>query len=109
MKPSTRQRFVARRFDFPEPDLEVKVLQGETGIDASLAGKLVTLAIALRALKDHDLEEAASTRLLVYAATLIHGGYDPLEACRAALVEPLTDDEETAAALMEVVHASFGA
>jgi nitric oxide reductase NorQ protein len=62
----------------------------------------------LRALKDHDLEEAASTRLLVYAATLIHGGYDPLDACRAALVEPLTDDEETSNALMEVVYASFG-
>jgi nitric oxide reductase NorQ protein len=108
MKPSTRQRFVARRFDFPEPDLEVQVLQGETGIDAALARKLVTLATALRALKDHDLEEAASTRLLVYAATLIHGGYDPLDACHAALVEPLTDDEETTAALMEVVHANFG-
>ena len=108
MKPSTRQRFVARRFDFPEPELEVEVLQGESGIDAALARKLVMLATALRALKDHDLEEAASTRLLVYAATLIHGGYDPLDACRAALVEPLTDDEETAAALMEVVYASFG-
>jgi len=95
MKPSTRQRFVAKRFDFPEPALEVQVLQGESGIDEPLAKKLVTLATALRTLKDHDLEEAASTRLLVYAATLIHGGYPPLEACRAALVEPLTDDEET--------------
>jgi nitric oxide reductase NorQ protein len=108
MKPSTRQRFVARRFDFPEPELEVEVLQGESGVDEVLARKLVTLATALRALKDHDLEEAASTRLLVYAATLIHGGYDPLDACRAALVEPLTDDEETSNALMEVVYASFG-
>jgi nitric oxide reductase NorQ protein len=108
MKPSTRQRFVARRFDFPGPELEIEVLQGESGIDAALARKLVTLATALRALKDHDLEEAASTRLLVYAATLIQGGYDPLDACRAALVEPLTDDEETSDALMEVVYASFG-
>jgi nitric oxide reductase NorQ protein len=108
MKPSTRQRFVARRFDFPEPEIEVEVLQGESGIDAALARKLVALATALRALKDHDLEEAASTRLLVYAATLIQGGYDPLDACRAALVEPLTDDVETSDALMEVVYASFG-
>ena len=109
MKPSTRQRFVAKRFDFPAPELEVEVLQGESGIDTSLAKRLVTLATALRTLKDHDLEEAASTRLLVYAATLIKGGFDPLEACRAALVEPLTDDEETTAALMEVVYATFGA
>jgi nitric oxide reductase NorQ protein len=108
MKPSTRQRFVARRFDFPAPELEARILQGETGIGAVLARRLVTLAGALRALEDHDLEEAASTRLLVYAATLMHGGFDPLEACRCALVEPLTDDVETAAALLEVVHASFG-
>jgi nitric oxide reductase NorQ protein len=108
MKPSTRQRFVSLRFDYPQPDLEQQILIGETGIDAALAKRLVNLANALRALKDHDLEEAASTRLLVYTATLIHGGYDPLEACRAALVEPLSDDEETTAALMEVVDVTFG-
>ncbi|MCG7926050.1 MAG: CbbQ/NirQ/NorQ C-terminal domain-containing protein, partial [Candidatus Thiodiazotropha taylori] len=45
---------------------------------------------------------------LVYTATLIEGGYAPLEACRAALVEPLSDDEETVAALMDVVEVSFG-
>lgn len=108
MKPSTRQRFVAVRFDFPAPELEQEILLGETGIDADMARHLVRLANAMRALKDHDLEEAASTRLLVYAATLILGGYDPVEACRAALVEPLTDDNETAGALMEVVYATFG-
>ena len=108
MKPSTRQRFVAVRFDFPNPELEQAVLVGETGIDEALAKRLVILANALRALKDHDLEEAASTRLLIYTATLILGGYDPLEACRAALVEPLTDDAETTAALMEVVDITFG-
>lgn len=108
MKPSTRQRFVSLRFDFPESALEQEILIGETGADAMLAKRLVNLANALRALKEHDLEEAASTRLLVYAATLIKNGFDPVEACRAALVETLTDDEETAEALMEIVHASFG-
>ncbi len=108
MKPSTRQRFVASRFDFPKAELEQEVLIGETGIDDHMAHRLVSLANALRSLKDHDLEEAASTRLLIYAATLILGGYDPLEACRAAMVEPLTDDDETAAALMEVVDVTFG-
>jgi nitric oxide reductase NorQ protein len=104
MKPSTRQRFVAMRFDFPPVDLETEVLIGETGIATAVATELVRLANALRALKDHDLEEAASTRLLVYAATLIQSGMPMREACRAALVEPLTDDEETIGALMEVVH-----
>jgi nitric oxide reductase NorQ protein len=108
MKPSTRQRFVSLRFDFPESTLEQEILIGETGVDTMLAKRLVNLANALRALKEHDLEEAASTRLLVYAATLIGSGFDPVEACRAAMVETLTDDEETADALMEIVHASFG-
>ncbi|MEW8183164.1 MAG: CbbQ/NirQ/NorQ/GpvN family protein [Candidatus Thiodiazotropha endolucinida] len=108
MKPSTRQRFVALRFEFPAPELEHEILIGETGIDGDVARQLVRLANAMRALKDHDLEEAASTRLLVYAATLILGGYEPVEACRSALVEPLTDDLETTAALMEVVYATIG-
>ncbi len=108
LKPSTRQRFLAMSFDFPEPQLELAVLQGETGIDSALGERLVRLANALRALKDHDLEEAASTRLLVYAATLIKGGYAVRDACRAALVEPLTDDDETLKALLEVVDATLG-
>lgn len=108
MKPSTRQRFLAASFDFPEPDVEVEILQGEAGIDADLAKRLVALAGSLRALKDHDLEEAASTRLLVYTATLVTSGYPLQDACRAALVEPLSDDEETLTALMEVVNVTLG-
>ena len=107
MKPSTRQRFIAMSFDFPDAQLECEILQGETGIDQAQAEKLVQLATALRALKDHDLEEAASTRLLVYTATLLNDGLPVVDACRAALVEPLTDDEETISALMEVVNACF--
>jgi len=108
MKPSTRQRFVALRFDYPAPEIERAILLGETGIDEALAERLVRLGQSLRALKDHDLEEGASTRLLVYCATLIEGGFEMREACRAALVEPLTDDEETADALMEVIDATLG-
>ena len=108
MKPSTRQRFIALHMDFPNPELEQRIVCGETGIDADWSARLVAVAQGLRQLKDHDLEEAASTRLLVYAATLIMAGYAPLAACRAALVEPLTDDHETADALMEVVRAQLG-
>ncbi|MCX7897611.1 MAG: CbbQ/NirQ/NorQ/GpvN family protein [Rhodocyclaceae bacterium] len=108
MKPSTRQRFVAIRFDFPDASREAQILVGETGCDLLLAKRLVDLGQRLRALKDVDLEEAASTRLLVYAAILIREGVDPLDACRAALVETLTDDREVAAALEEVVLAVFG-
>ncbi len=108
MKPSTRQRFVSLRFGFPEPELEQEVVMTETGIDPEMAKLLVKLVSALRSLKAHDLEEVASTRLVVYAASLIKNGFPPIDACRAALVEALTDDEEIIAALMEVVYACFG-
>jgi len=108
MKPSTRQRFVGLSFDFPNAEVETEVLMGETGINQEMAARLVSLAGSLRALKDHDLEEAASTRLLVYAATLINSGMDIQQACHAALIEPLSDDEETINALVEVVNATLG-
>ena len=107
LKPSTRQRFVAMGFDFPERDIETEVLIGETGVSDEMAKRLVNLVASLRALKDHDIEEAASTRLLVYAAKLIESGMPVRDACRAALVEPLTDDQDTLLALMDVVDASL--
>lgn len=108
MKPSTRQRFVALRFDFPDAAREEAILVGETGCDAMTAKRLVSIGRSLRALKDVDLEEVASTRLLVYAAILIRDGMAPIDACRAAIVEALTDDREVAAGLEEVVLATFG-
>ncbi len=108
MKPSTRQRFVSLRFDFPDATREKAILVAETGCDPLLAQRLVTIATALRALKGVDLEEAVSTRLLVYAAILIRDGMDPITACRAAIAEGLSDDPEICAALMEVIHATFG-
>lgn len=108
MKPSTRQRFVSMRFGYPTPVQEQQIVMRESGIDDDLAKKLVSLANALRLLEDHDLEEGASTRLLVYSATLIRSGFEPVSACRAALIEPLTDDQETCDTLMEVVYATFG-
>lgn len=106
LKPSTRQRFVATTFDYPNAALEQKIVASEAGVDAALAKQLVDLAHALRNLSGHDLEEAASTRLLVYTATLIKSGMAPLLAARAALAEPLSDDSNTITALMDVA-ASF--
>jgi nitric oxide reductase NorQ protein len=108
MKPSTRQRFVSLRFDFPDAAREEQILLRETRCDADLARRLGGIARALRQLKDHDLEEAVSTRLLVYAALLVRDGMDPVAACRSAIVESLTDAPELAEALGEVVAASFG-
>ncbi|KPV40459.1 AAA family ATPase [Thiohalorhabdus denitrificans] len=108
MKTSTRQRFVGLRFNFPEPAAERDIVVTETGLDAERADQLVELANRMRRLEDHDIEEAASTRLVVHAATLIRDGFDPVAACENALVEPLSDDTETLDGLMEVVHAVLG-
>ncbi|WP_211829515.1 CbbQ/NirQ/NorQ/GpvN family protein [Kistimonas asteriae] len=108
MKPSTRQRFVAMRFDYPMPEQEARIVAREADIAPEQAEQLVALGNALRRLEHHDVEEAASTRLLIYAARLMVSGVTPLEACEACLVEPLSDDTETVSALMEVVRAYFG-
>ena len=44
MKPSTRQRFVAMRFQFPNPELERSIVLRETGVSEHLAQQLVELA-----------------------------------------------------------------
>ncbi len=43
MKPSTRQRFVALRFDFPDAAREESILIGETGCDEMTAKRLVNI------------------------------------------------------------------
>ena len=108
LKPSTKQRFIAINFDFPQEDVERKIVVNEVpGIDAELAAKLVATGRKGRLLKDHVLEEATSTRALVYAANMINAGLDPVNACQVAMVNPLTDDVELAEALMEIVKAHF--
>jgi nitric oxide reductase NorQ protein len=107
LKPSTRQRFVALTFDYPAPEIERRILMAESGVDEPLATRLVKLASALRRLTDQDLEETVSTRLLVVAGRLMVSGLPEQAACRAAIVDALTDDADTAAALHEVVLAAF--
>ncbi len=107
MKPSTRQRFVAMRFDYPQPEQEVQIVATEAGIDQRLAGQLVRLGNAIRRLENHDLEEVASTRLLIFAARLIKAGVPVRQACLACLAEPLSDDLQTVRALMDVVDVHF--
>jgi nitric oxide reductase NorQ protein len=108
LKPSTRQRFISITFDFPRSEQEEKIIVGETGIDSFTSKQLVSIANAIRNLKDHDLEEVVSTRLLIYSAKLISDGVDPVSACNSAIVETLTDDLETQIALNELIKATFG-
>jgi len=108
LKPSTRQRFVAMEFDFPAPALEIDVVARESGLAAERVQPLVRLAGKLRGLKGQDLEEGVSTRLVVYAATLIAQGMKVERAIDAAMIEPLSDDEDVKRGLRDLVTAIFG-
>ena len=108
LKPSTRQRFVAMEFDFPAPELEIKVVAQESGLSPDRVAPLVRLAGKLRALKGQDLEEGVSTRLVIYAATLIAQGMPIDRAIEATMIEPLTDDADVKRGLLDLVTAVFG-
>lgn len=108
LKPSTRQRFLALSMNYPLPQVEMQIVQNETGITEAQASQLVQLAKSLRNLTDYDLEETVSTRLLVSAGRLISSGMSLHAACQAAIVDALTDDLGTAEALDDVVRATVG-
>lgn len=108
LKPSTRQRFLAMEFDFPPPEQERAIVMEESGLDERRVSMLVRLAGKLRALKGQDLEEGVSTRLVVYAATLVAGGMDLERAISAAMIEPLTDDADVKRGLADLVVAVLG-
>ncbi len=107
LKQSTRQRFTGFDFDYPTPELEARILVRETGIDEATAQRLVQIGGVGRNLKGHGLDEGISTRLLVYAATLIKGGVDAGDACRMALVRPITDDADIRETLDHAIDAAF--
>ncbi len=102
LKPSTRQRFVAMSFEYPNEKIEIDILINETEIDASTAKKLVNIGGKIRNLTELGLTETVSTRLLVDAAKLIHSGLPKRLAVHVAVVEPLTDDIEVTSALKDL-------
>ncbi len=107
LKPSTRQRFVAISFDYPEPGVEQEIVTGETGLDAARARKLVALAAKMREVETLGLAERPSTRLLVNAAHLLSAGVAPRAACDHAIVQALTDEGDVAQGLRELVALVF--
>ncbi len=107
LKQSTKQRFVALDFDYASAELEADILVKETGIDKTTAEKLVQVGVTARNLKGHGLDEGISTRLLVYAASLIKGGIAARDACRMALVRPITDDSDIRSTLDHAIDAVF--
>jgi len=107
LKHSTRQRFVALEFDFPDEEHEAQIIQHESGCDDENAGLLAALGGKIRNLREHGLEEGASTRVLIYAAKLINEGISPRRACQVAVTWGITDDAQVQRSIDEVVSSIF--
>jgi len=107
LKQSTKQRFGALDFSYPEHGIEAEIVAHESGVKVDVADKLVSIAERARNLKGHGLDEGISTRMLVYAGNLIAKGVEPQSACRVALVRPITDDPDMRDALDAAVTTFF--
>jgi len=107
LKESTKQRFAALDFGYPEATVETEIVVREARIAQQLARLLVTIAERSRHLKGHGLDEGASTRMLINAGRLMKQGVDIEQACETTLVVPLTDDSEIRKALRDTISASI--
>jgi nitric oxide reductase NorQ protein len=102
LKPSTRQRFVALSFDYPEPKIEQEILNIETNVGEEISKKLVAIANKVRNLTELGLTETVSTRLLVDAGKLIESGLPKRLAVKVAVMEPLSDEKQILNALFDL-------
>ena len=102
LKPSTRQRFAALSFDYPNAELETTILNKESNLDIADCKRLVNIGHKIRNLTELGLSETVSTRLLVDAAKLIHSGLPKRLSVKVAVVEPLSDDPSVREALNDL-------
>jgi len=107
LKHSTRQRFVALEFDFPEEEREAQIIAHESGCDSDTAERLARLGLKIRNLREHGLEEGASTRMLIYAGRLIKEGVSQRRACQVSVTWGITDDPQVQRSIDEVVTSIF--
>lgn len=109
LKESTKQRFVAIDFGYPDAGVEAEIVMREADVAADLAHNLVEVGLRTRNLRGHGLAEGASTRMLIHAAKLARAGASLDMAIRAAIVLPITDEEEVREALGAAVAACLPA
>ncbi|EAQ23443.1 CbbQ/NirQ/NorQ/GpvN family protein [Roseovarius sp. 217] len=108
LKPSTRQRFLSISFRFPNFETEIAVVAKESRLEPGRVAPLVRLAGHIRNLSGMDLEEGVSTRLLIYAATLMADGMGVDQALEAAVIEPLSDEPDVQQALRDLIATIYG-
>jgi nitric oxide reductase NorQ protein len=105
LKESTKQRFGAIDFDYPDAAIEAEIVAHEARIDRAVADLLVAIGQRSRNLRGHGLNEGASTRMLIQAGRLVARGIAIEAACQVALVVPITDDADIRGALTAAIAA----
>jgi nitric oxide reductase NorQ protein len=108
LKQSTKQRFVGFDFDYPAAELEASIVAAETGINLADAVRLVKIGSTARA-----AQRPRSGRRHFHPSAGIRrnpdqADVDPIDACRMALVRPITDDADIRATLDHAIDAIFG-
>jgi len=103
LKISTKQRFLTLNFDYPNLETEIEILIFETNINFNIAKNLVLYAKKLRNLKDLQLLETVSTRLLINASKMINSGLDIYTSVDISIIQPLTDDKEIQLSLKDIL------
>jgi nitric oxide reductase NorQ protein len=107
LKHSTRQRFVAIEFHYPQKETEARIIAHESGVDFDMAMDLAKLGEKVRNLRDQGLEEGVSTRLLIYAGQLVVQGIKPRRACEIAVAQAVADEADVVKGIKEVISAIF--
>ena len=79
----------------------------ETNADDSVVKLLVSYACKVRSVKELELVETVSTRLLINAGKLIANGLDSRLACNIAIIQPLTDDLLLQKSLIDLMSLFF--
>jgi len=105
LKESTKQRFCALDFDYPAAEIETSIVAAEADIPSATAAVLVKIGEKSRNLRGQGLSEGASTRMLIHTGRLMQQGLTLPEACRLAMITPITDDPDMRAALEAAVDA----
>lgn len=107
LKPSFRQRFVTLPLGYLSPEAEAAVIAEETGVPVAVALRLVSCANSIRDADAVFHFEPPSTRVLVTAAHLVAAGVPEVDAARACILAPLSNDGAISDGLREVAAASL--
>ena len=109
LKESTKQRFASLVFDYPVVPVESKIVETESGLDATTSLRLAEMGVKIRELKGYGLDEGVSSRLLVYVGRLIRQGLTPREAASTAISRTLVDEQEIIESIGHIVDLYFQA